>query len=555
MSAPQIPGRLLGNLERADRGALSGWATNERAPGTKAELELFIDGVSAGPIPCTMYRPDLHQAGLGDGWLGFFLFMPKGISAFADHVVSIRRMGDGAELPGSPRTIPRTPETELGATHAIEDAIAGAAATASGAELDALIRDLARIAAGLLFEEGSAVAEPQMALIRRWSTVAWPDARHGDGPRALFIDERIPDRDRDAGSSAAISHMRALQLLGFRVDFVAAAALDRDDARMSALEACGITCWHAPWVGSIEEVLRDLGSGLDLAYLHRLTVMQHYGGLVRRWCPGARLLYCVADLHHVRRVRQLSVETGRPLDDPGMMAEVAALRTAELLAVQAADAAITHSSFEAALLTREAPGASVHLVPWDVPAHPIDVAASRRLGVAFVGSYGHAPNLDAAEFLLAAIMPLVWSHDPTIPCVLAGSDMPATLRAAADRAPAGMVTALGHVPAIDDVWRRVRLSVAPLRYGAGLKGKVLDSLARGIPCVCSPMAAEGMDLPLELRPLIADTPEAMAQTIVQLHNDAAVLRRLAHDGLHWVAQTLSQSRVTEALRGAAGFPL
>ncbi len=76
----------------------------------------------------------------------------------------------------------------------------------------------------------------------------------------------------------------------------------------------GVTCWHAPWVASVEEVLRRLGEGLDVAYLHRYGVVQRYGALVRRWCPRARLLYCVADLHYLRESRRQAVQAGIPVD-------------------------------------------------------------------------------------------------------------------------------------------------------------------------------------------------------------------------------------------------
>ena len=100
----------------------------------------------------------------------------------------------------------------------------------------------------------------------------------------------------------------------------------------------------------------------------------------------------------------------------------------------------------------------------------------------------------------------------------------------------------------------MRLSVAPLRFGAGLKGKVLDSLAAGIPCVCSPMAAEGMDLPPDLFSLVADTPASLATVILRLHNDAADNAGIAASGLAWVRRALSAASIDKALAAAASGP-
>jgi glycosyltransferase involved in cell wall biosynthesis len=278
--------------------------------------------------------------------------------------------------------------------------------------------------------------------------------------------------------------------------------------------------------------------------------MQRYGALVRRWAPEARLVYCVADLHHLRAARRIAVEAGLAADAPEGSAATEGLRTAELLAALAADTVITHSSFEATYLAAEIPAAAVRLVTWDVPPQPADPAAK---GVAFIGSYGHTPNLDAAYELLERVMPLVWAQDPTIPLLLAGSDLPDALRQAAVKAASGPVEVIGWTPDLASVFSRAHLSAAPLRYGAGLKGKVLDSLAAGLPCVCSPIAAEGMDLPATLHALVADGAAAMAATILRLHGDDEAHAALRQAGLAWVAESLSTERLDAALGRALGL--
>jgi glycosyltransferase involved in cell wall biosynthesis len=281
--------------------------------------------------------------------------------------------------------------------------------------------------------------------------------------------------------------------------------------------------------------------------------MQRYAALVRRWCPRAQLVYCVADLHYLRLARRVAVEAGGAMVQAGAMPDVesseetAGLRTAELMMALAADAVLTHSSFELAVLRQDVPEANVYLVPWEVTEHPTAVPFAERAGVAFVGSFGHSPNLDAALFLVEKVMPLVWEQDPSIACVLAGSDLPAVLRAAAGSAPQGRVTVLGQVPTLSEVWDRVRLSAAPVRFGAGLKGKVLESLAAGIPCVCSPMAAEGADLPREFQGLVGDSPQALAAIIVRLHSDEPDNAAIANAGLAWVREHLSAKRIDAAL--------
>ncbi|XYD11747.1 glycosyltransferase [Methylobacterium sp. NMS12] len=103
---------------------------------------------------------------------------------------------------------------------------------------------------------------------------------------------------------------------------------------------------------------------------------------------------------------------------------------------------------------------------------------------------------------------------------------------------------------MDAVFDRVRLTVAPLAYGAGIKGKVLDSLSAGVPCVCTPAAAEGLDLPEPLAGLVADTTVGMAHSITALHQDEGLNRICAEAGLAYIAARHSEERVDLALQRA-----
>ncbi len=167
-------------------------------------------------------------------------------------------------------------------------------------------------------------------------------------------------------------------------------------------------------------------------------------------------------------------------------------------------------------MIREAlPGASVAVVPWLVPARPVRRPFAERSGIAFVGGAAHAPNLDAARWLVDEIMPRVHAKDPSIRCFLVGQGL--------DEAFAGVerpwLTVLGWVEDLgEQVFERVRLTVAPLRFGAGVKGKVLESLACELACVMTPLAAEGIPLPQAAGGWVRDGAEQIAEAIVAAHD-------------------------------------
>jgi GT2 family glycosyltransferase len=181
---------------------------------------------------------------------------------------------------------------------------------------------------------------------RRWEAALRVHPTPADGARpnagrrrALFVDECVPTPDQDAGSNAALEHMRALMRLGYAVRFVASDRLEHSPRYTPLLEREGIQCFDAPWYGSVEEVIRrEQDPGFDLVYLHRLSNAAQFLPLVRQRLPGARVVFAVADLHHLRTGRQAEVEGGDALRE-----RAARLRTDEVAVAAAADAVIVHS--------------------------------------------------------------------------------------------------------------------------------------------------------------------------------------------------------------------
>lgn len=328
-------------------------------------------------------------------------------------------------------------------------------------------------------------------------------------PLALVVDEADPDPARDAGSVALLSHMAALRRIGLSVLF-------------------------AP-LAQAADAIADCAGRVRVAWLHRLRPMALLEPEIRQRNPGVHVVWSVADLSHLRARRQALV-----------LGAVAphALELAERAAARAADAVVTHSPAEAALLERWRPRPRAHWVPWSVPARPLDSDFASRGGIGFLGSYGHAPNLDAVRVLLEHVMPLVWRTAP-IPCLLAGSGAPSWLRRFAESD--SRISLLAHVPDTLALWRQVRVSAAPLRFGAGIKGKVLDSLAAGVPCVCSPVAAEGLELPPGL--LAGAIPE-MATMLLHLHADEAANAAAASAGQAMLAARHTDAVVDRALSWA-----
>ncbi len=532
---------LHGNIERADRNGVQGWVREESDPAVPVSLVVAVDGEPVTRVLANVYRQDLEQAGLGNGRHGFILKL-EGLSPTIPHTVRVSREGEGDDVPGSPVVIPPSLRFDVEMQDHLSRMLAD---TESDEELTRRAGFLAQQADRLLQLRADRRANRPDRTGHRQFRARWSGrgstAEPERPPRALVIDDVTPNANRDAGSQAVLSHMRSLQRLGYAVSF--APATMEGGAEVPALEALGIACCCAPWCASVEEVLRREASSFALIYLHR-GGNARYLPLIRHHQPRARVLYSVADLHHLRLARQAEVE-----QRPELLEASQRVRAAELSAARFVDGVITHSSFEAALLKRDLPDAKIHMVPWSVPLRPTVVSWAERRGTAFIGSYGHAPNLDAAWWLIQEVMPLVRAQDDSIECLLVGSNMPDSLKSAV----APGVVPVGRIEDLPGLFDRIRLTVAPLAFGAGVKGKVLDSLAAGVPCACTPIAAEGMNLPDTLAETIAPDAAGIAASILRLHNDEAFNESCRVAGLNYVSETLSEARLDSLMREAVGL--
>jgi GT2 family glycosyltransferase/glycosyltransferase involved in cell wall biosynthesis len=345
-------------------------------------------------------------------------------------------------------------------------------------------------------------------------------ANHRAAPRLLFVDERAPTPDRDSGSVRIVGVMRALLAEGAAVDF-AATAMRHEGARTQALQQLGVCAWWRE-DGDFARWLRTHGRDYDAIVVSRHYVLAPLLPLLRRLAPQAELVFDSVDLHFLREEREAQARY-----DGAALREAARTREAELALVAAAGRTWVVSERERGLLAELAPGARVELVS---NVHELDEATpgiEGRADAVFVGSFAHAPNVDAVQWLVAEIWPHVRASLPELRLHLVGADPPGAVRALA-MTPGVVVH--GHVPDLDALLDRSRVSVAPLRFGAGVKGKVNQALARGLPVVVSECAAEGMRLVDLDDAWIAESAIDFGEGILRLCRDDALWQKLRRNG-------------------------
>ena len=361
-----------------------------------------------------------------------------------------------------------------------------------------------------------------------------PPGPRGERESVLFFYPDMPEPSRSAGHTRASEIALALRRMGFRTTLACETSAGFE-AAVARFEAEGIEVAAADRGDDLDALLRR---GFDAALVSFHTLAQRAVPVLRAVSPRTRIAVDSVDVHFLR-MRRAAELAG---DEVGLV-RAGHERTRELAAYAAADIVLAVTEDERALLAGLLPDADVDVLG---NVHRLAEAVASlddRRGALFVGSYGHAPNADAVRWLCAEVMPLLRSAGHTEPVCVAGSGMPAEL---AEQVAAAGAEPLGFLPSVEDELAGRRVSIAPLRFGAGLKGKVGESLAAGVPVVATSIAAEGFDRPTRGM-LIADSAQEFAGAIVRLSQDDALWAQLSAGGRELVSATLGTSACEAAL--------
>ncbi|HEY0181021.1 MAG TPA: glycosyltransferase [Dokdonella sp.] len=368
-------------------------------------------------------------------------------------------------------------------------------------------------------------------------------ATHRATKRVLIVDATTPMPDHDSGSLRMVNLMRVLADLGCQTSFLPdnRAWVERYTA---ALQALGVEALYAPYAASPVTLFRERGREFDLIVLSRHYVAASYVGLARLYAPQAKLAFDTVDLHYLREQRAAEL-TGRA----DLARHAAATRLQELKLVRECDLTLVVSPVERELLEREAPGAEVEVLSNVHEVYGCRRAFAERHDLVFVGGFQHPPNADAVEWFVGEVFPRVRAELGEARFHVIGSRVPDAIRALADE----HVVVHGYVEDIAPYMDGCRVALAPLRYGAGVKGKVNMAMSYGLPVVATSVAVEGMQAAPGTDVLVADDADAFAAAVVRLYRDAALWQRLSRNGLANVERHFSFASARGVLQRMLGL--
>jgi GT2 family glycosyltransferase len=349
-----------------------------------------------------------------------------------------------------------------------------------------------------------------------------PASLHAGQPQILIIDSLTPKPDRDSASLRLVNLIRLLQEEGAHVCFIAADAAFVADYT-SALQGMGVEVWHAPFVKGLPHFLREHGPRFARVLVCRHYVADALVPLLRTHAPQARVIFDTVDLHYLRERRG-----AQTAGDAVMLKQSQATQSLELAVMRAADTTLVVSPVEREELARQAPQVHVEILS---NLHQLGGAGANfqaRSDLLFVGGFHHPPNVDAVLWFAEQVFARVRAQLPDVLFHIVGVEPPPQIQRLA--AQPGIVLH-GHVPDLLPLLEGSRIALAPLRYGAGVKGKINQAMAHGLPVVATTMAVEGMHLRDGQDVLVGDTPEAFADAVVHLYRDGVLWQVLATNGL------------------------
>ena len=355
--------------------------------------------------------------------------------------------------------------------------------------------------------------------------------------RILVIDHHVPMPDRDSGSLRMFNLLCILHGLGHQVTFIPDNLADISSYG-DALRKRGILFLHHPYIKTIREYLKSDGPKFDTIILSRCDFARKHVAAVRDYSPGSRLVFDTVDLHFLREQRRADMTK-----DPEIWLKAREKQRIEFELIEQADQTWVVSPAERDLILATHPESSVEVISNIVEVPGSHTPFEARRDILFIGSFQHPPNADAVLFFCQEILPLVREQLTELRFYIIGDQVPPEIIALANE----QVIVTGYQPDVAIFFNTIKLSVAPLRYGAGVKGKINQSMGFGVPVIATPVATEGMSLVNGEEILIAEDPARFARGLLELYQERELWERISRNALRKAGELFSPQAARRTL--------
>lgn len=358
----------------------------------------------------------------------------------------------------------------------------------------------------------------------------------------LFIDHYVPTYDKDAGSKTTFQYIKMFIEKGYVVKFVGD-NYAKMEPYLTTLEQMGVEVLYGPWYAQhIFEWIDANKEFISVAYLNRPHITEKYIDYIKE-NTDIKIIYYGHDLHFLRTQREYELE-----NDENKLAESKMWKVKEFDILKKADMNYYPSYVEEEAIHKIDSSISVKAITayvFDKFIEDYKYDASNRSGILFVGGFSHGPNIDAVKWFAEEIYPIIKEKNSNINFYIVGSNAPEEIK----QLDGNGIVFKGFVSdeELMELYSKCRIVVVPLRYGAGVKGKVVEAIYNGAPIVTTSVGAEGI-AGVENVLKIEDDAESFAKTVIDLYSNDNELLELANKTQSFIKENFSTDAVWNIIK-------
>lgn len=348
----------------------------------------------------------------------------------------------------------------------------------------------------------------------------------------LIIGQTFPEPTTTAAGGRMLQLIEMFTSHGYGITFASSASSSEKSFNLNSI---GVTTQQiAINDSSFDDFVRQLNPTLVL--FDRFITEEQFAWRVTQSCPKALKILDTEDLHFLRKARQQALKNATDVKDANLFTETAKREIASILRC---DLSLIISEFEMKLLadTFAVSKEILYYLPFMVTKLPDSSnfpEFEQRTNFMTIGNLLHGPNVDSVLYLKKEIWPLIKKQLPQAQLYIYGNYAPKHILELHNQKQGFYI--MGWADSVAHVMQKARVCLAPLRFGAGLKGKLLDAMLYGTPGVTTSIGAEGMYGDLPMPGVIADTPEAFAELSVAIYSNKIKWQQNAQRGVEIIKE-------------------
>ncbi len=369
--------------------------------------------------------------------------------------------------------------------------------------------------------------------------------------RILVADPFLPVWDKASGSLRLFNYLKILKSMDAHITFFARLGSTDPKYRFTlqqlgievyendekALKAAGYVLHKVVPPIPYEVIFKE--RAFDYAVISFWFLAEYYMAIIRKYSPKTRIIVDSVDIHFVRELRQAELNKDKRLKKSAL-----AKKQRELNVYRKADRVWVVTEQDKMQIADKIGSVPIDVIPNIHQPVTYHKKFSETKDLLFVGNFAHPPNVDAIQYFVREIFPEIKQKLPEVKFYVVGSNPTPEIQ----KLNSDDIIVTGFVPELTPYLLQARVSVSPLRYGAGMKGKIGEALSYGLPVVTTSVGAEGMNLQHEVHALIADNAQDFAQEVVRLYNDQALWETLSGQGRALVENRWGPEAVKEKLQ-------